>query len=107
MFSTRADAKRGLEMIQTVVPDAAMRDETEGQYAQFHYEDSDPDIRVRGVHGTVVLKGETLRIQEYPSDILDRSRKPQPVVDKYSEGQPHHLAVSQISSDLGQLYWSA
>lgn len=107
MFAPLADAQVGLEMIRSVVPNAEMKDATEGQYSQFVYFYENPDIRARVVTGTVEAYGQTLRIEEYPSDIFDRYYQPQFFIDKYALGQPHSLQVGVAASGIGQLYWSS
>ena len=103
MFAPSKDAEAGLKMIKTVVPDATMKKESEGQYAQIHYDSPHPDICVRSASGSV----GGLKVQEYPSDIFDRSKVPQPFIDKYNAGQTPVLKISQIAEGLGQLYWDS
>lgn len=107
MFSTLADAQTGLQMIQSVAPNAQMENATSGMYGQFWYFEQDPDIRARIATGTVDQYGQTLRIEEFPSDIFDRYYQPMPFVDQYQPGQPHYLRVGVAAPELGQLYWSA
>lgn len=107
MFSTFADAQVGLQMIQSVVPNAQMEDATSGMYSQFIYFDPNSDIRARIAYGTVDGYGGSLAIQEFPSHIYDRYLTPLPFVDQYQPGQQHYLRVMQITPEIGQLYWSA
>lgn len=108
MFSTLADAQIGLEMIQSVCPDAQMRDATEGQYSQFVYFDPNPDIRARLVSGTV-FQGDgqpPLAILEFPSAIYDAFQNPRPFIDAYAPGMPHYLRVRAATPEIGELYWA-
>lgn len=102
-FSDLVDAQAGLDMIRQVVPNAQMKDATEGQYAQYVYFDPKSSIRCRLVYGKI---GE-LAILEYPSDIFDRSHIPQPFVDSYSAGQTPVLKCRAVAPELGELYWAA
>ena len=92
-----------LDMIKQVVPNAQMKDATEGQYAQYVYFNPSSTIRCRLVSGKV---GE-LSILEYPSDIYDRSHVPQPFVDTYQPGQTPVLKCAAVAPEVGQLYWAA
>jgi hypothetical protein len=101
MFATLDNAKKGLQMIHKVAPDAQMKDATEGAYSQFVYDSKEPDIRARIAHGTV----GKLAIEEFPSDILDRNETPQMFVDHYQKGQEHVLKCREATPEIGELYW--
>jgi hypothetical protein len=109
MFSNEADADQGLGMIDSICDNASMVDAETlgGMYSQYLYLIKDSTIRCRVVNAVAQDSEGRMRICEYPSDILDRDSKPFPMVDLYTEGQPHTLKVRRITRDLGQLYWDA
>jgi hypothetical protein len=102
MFSTLDDAKKGLQMIHKVAPDAEMQNAEDGLFQQFVYDKPDPDIRARTVHG----KAGNLAIWEFPSDILDRHDNPQIFIDKYPKSDNPILQCRAVSPNDGELYWS-
>jgi hypothetical protein len=108
MFASLADAQQGLKLIIAVSPNATMEFANSGEYSQYVYATSTPDVCVRIANGRAQAEtGQWVGIQEYPSDILDRFIKPMPMIDKYTVGEPHVLKCQFIVPGLGQLYWAA